>query len=1706
MTTEQTGSIILRRGPTVDRLAFVPLDGEIIYDSELQKVYIGDNITYGGVAITASAAAIPNVYYVTKSGKDTNSGATIDQAFASIKQACQAAGAGHSNLKATNLITSNISWLVEEMYQWMLYQKSQTISPFSPSSVFDQTATRRDATTIVNAIAYDLTRTGNFRIIASTLAYFNQSTFTTFYNTSTAAAMPYIIPALTYLKSLILSVMNNTAPAQNYQNLNSVANPILQTFNLANPAESTAASYVTGLFNIVLTALSGQTITGIPSINAGILSSIYVKVGTYDEQLPIVVPENCNILGDSIHDVFIQPAAGLSDDGVTPNNRSKMFLMSDGTLLKTVTMQGLTGYVTNVASPTDVTVATIGGIYIAFNPASPIISKSPYIIECSSFSSGGIGAKVDGGVHVPGNKSMLFSQYTNLHDLGVGFWINGDGKAEIVSCFAYYCQIGYVASDGGTIRSLNGNCSYGTYGAVSIDYNVNETPVVGSLYGNQLTYNKNALVGTFSAGDTIVGATSAAQGTIIVTSVLYSIIIYSSISGTFQAGESISNGTGSSVTIATGGVTGQNGNILSIATSPATLPVAGGTLYFTSGSDTNSYTIQTVGSYNPATGRAIVTLSNATFVASNNGTTFAIRYLFSVVRLTGHDFLNIGTGGKVTSNYPGTPTQPPAEGNQTIAVGLGRIYYVTTDQDGNLRIGTFFRVQQSTGIITLNTSAFNLAGLNTLNVAALGGIIGQTINQFSADDTLSGASNTAVPTQYAVKNYLTHVTTNVSPYDSTYDLGDSSHKWNNIFVKTVNVDSNIVFEGATDNAFETTLTAVDPTADRTITLPNVSGTVVTTGDSGTVTSTMIADGTIVNADVSATAAIVYSKLSLGTSIVNADISATAAIAYSKLSLGTSIVNGDISATAAIAYSKLSLGTSIVNSDVSATAAIAYSKLSLGTSIVNGDISTTAAIAVSKLASSTISGVTLGNNLNTLTIGTGLSGTSYNGSAAITISIDSTVVTKAGAQTLTNKTFEDLTTYFADDVDSTKKFQFQVNGVTASTTRTLVIPDRDGTIITSGDTGTVTNAMLGGSITNDKLTNSKITLNGNDVSLGGSLTITANAPNAMTIGDGLSGTSYNGNSAVTIAVDATVVRTSGALTIDGVKTFSSTIGGSISGNSATATKLATGRTIAITGDISYTSPTFDGSGSVTAAATLPNANTSGAGTYTSVTVNAKGLVTSAGQGTTYVGTTSIALNRTSAAQSLTGINGLTAGASAFTLQAATAANGSGYALNIWGANAGTNSAGGLIDISAGAGDGTGGGGKVTIAGGTPGLTSTGGNVQLLGGGGADYGGTTITAYGYNGSDTGDEHGGYIEIFAGKGRGTNIPGGYVDIKGGSGTGTGIGGAIRFYTAPVGTTGTAVNGVVKRMDILTNGRVGMDANIASTTTGTGTLVVTGGVGVSGAVYAGSLYDTGNRVVTGTPWTSVGYITGNQSISLTGDVTGTGTTAITTTISTDAVITTNIKDANVTSAKLADSGVTAGTYNNVTVSLKGIVTGGSNTAYVTGTPWTSVGYLTAIPDPLTVTELKTNILTGNNAGAGIIKGTWTLNAGARFEATYADLAEKYVADAEYEPGTVLELGGEFEVTTATLNSRKIAGVVSTNPSYVLNKDCQGEHVVVMALQGRVPCKVRGKINKGDLLVSCGDGYACPDNDPKLGTVIGRAIENFEGHDGVIEILIGRM
>lgn len=217
----------------------------------------------------------------------------------------------------------------------------------------------------------------------------------------------------------------------------------------------------------------------------------------------------------------------------------------------------------------------------------------------------------------------------------------------------------------------------------------------------------------------------------------------------------------------------------------------------------------------------------------------------------------------------------------------------------------------------------------------------------------------------------------------------------------------LAFEGATDDGFETTLTVVDPTADRTITLPNVTGTVVTTGDSGTVTSTMIANDTIVNADINSAAAIDKTKIS-GTAITAAD----AGTVTSTLIADGTIVNTDISASANIDKTKIA-GTAITaadngtvtstmiadgtitNSDINASAGIAYSKLSLTGSItssdivdgtiVNADINASAAIAPSKIAGTAVTQADAGTVTSAMIADGTIVNADINASAAIALS-------------------------------------------------------------------------------------------------------------------------------------------------------------------------------------------------------------------------------------------------------------------------------------------------------------------------------------------------------------------------------------------------------------------------------------------------------------------------------------------------------------------------------------------------------------------------------------------------------------------------------------------------------------------------------------------------------------------------------------------------
>ena len=131
-----------------------------------------------------------------------------------------------------------------------------------------------------------------------------------------------------------------------------------------------------------------------------------------------------------------------------------------------------------------------------------------------------------------------------------------------------------------------------------------------------------------------------------------------------------------------------------------------------------------------------------------------IRYIYSQARLTGHDFLQVGTGGTSTTNWPDVPTVAPVPSQEITEDFPGRVFYVSTDQQGNFRVGKYFRVNQATGSATLNASAFDLSGLTSLRLGSIGAQLGAQINEFSTDGTMSQNSNAKVPTQAAIRTYV----------------------------------------------------------------------------------------------------------------------------------------------------------------------------------------------------------------------------------------------------------------------------------------------------------------------------------------------------------------------------------------------------------------------------------------------------------------------------------------------------------------------------------------------------------------------------------------------------------------------------------------------------------------------------------------------------------------------------------------------------------------------------------------------------------------------------------------------------------------------------------------------------------------------------------------------------------------------------------------
>ena len=405
--------------------------------------------------------------------------------------------------------------------------------------------------------------------------------------------------------------------------------------------------------------------------------------------------------------------------------------------------------------------------------------------------------------------------------------------------------------------------------------------------------------------------------------------------------------------------------------------------------------------------------------------------------------------------------------------------------------------------------------------------------------------------------------------------------------------------------------------------------------------------------------------------------------------------------------------------------------------------------------------------------------------------------------------------------------------------------------------------------------------------------------------------------------------------------------------------------------------------------------------------------------------------------------------------------------------------------------------------------------------------------------------------------------IDSSGGNGI-VSVGGVANV--AIFRTTGEYVTGVLSVSGNVTGGNVNTGGVISATGAirTAATLSATGNINSGNAIVNGLITATGNvtggNLLTAGAVSAAGNIAGNCFIGngsqLTGITSTYGDSNVATflaafgsnTVSTTGAVTAgNVTGGNVLSGGLIsatgnitggnitldtaagniyahDVSATGGVYTGSVVSATGNVRGGNiNTGgLVTATGNLIAGNVTTGGVVSATGNLFGNVLSvnsGNTATAIVNAGSNAVgNIGSSSSyfnrlfaqattALYADLAEIYSADAEYAPGTVVSFGGDREVTKSVVEGdNRVAGVISENPSYLMNSGLEAEHRAAVALTGRVPTLVIGPVRKGDMMVSAGNGWARASATPAMGTVIGKALLNFDGDSGIIEIVVGRL
>lgn len=320
-------------------------------------------------------------------------------------------------------------------------------------------------------------------------------------------------------------------------------------------------------------------------------------------------------------------------------------------------------------------------------------------------------------------------------------------------------------------------------------------------------------------------------------------------------------------------------------------------------------------------------------------------------------------------------------------------------------------------------------------------------------------------------------------------------------------------------------------------------------------------------------------------------------------------------------------------------------------------------------------------------------------------------------------------------------------------------------------------------------------------------------------------------------------------------------------------------------------------------------------------------------------------------------------------------------------------------------------------------------------------------------------------------------------------------------------------------TDGESNASAWLALTSTSSGGTTTFGAVTVTGNIQANNITLTNNANANAI---TVSYLTvqANANIADANITTSNIGTLRTTVITTGATTTAGTLTGGWTASGDVSGNAMVYSQGNIYINNAGNVYGIKTDKYMyaNGNPISFAGtysnsnvagYLPVYSgNILTVQTQATVLTTGANTTAGNITGNWTLTAGSKLNATYADLAERFAADDVYEPGTVVELGGEKEITAVQYElSEDVFGVISNTAGYLMNAGAGNDNShPPVAVSGRVQVKVIGAVKKGQRLVSAGKGIAraAKAGEANAFNTIGRALEHKTTTDtGTVEAIV---